>query len=410
MVRRRAQLLILVSSLSITVTHAELPGNLTDRDLRILQSLSLAALGPVPHSPSNRVADNEQAADLGEALFFDKALSIDGSLSCASCHQEDRAFTDGKPLAEGIDRTARNTPTLYGAAYLDWLYWDGRRDSLWSQALIPIEAPSEMAASRVAAVRLVLSSPDYRERYQAVFGSPPELDWNTLPEHATPIGDATRQNAWYRLPRQTQQQINTVFANLGKALGAFQRTIELPETRFDRFVAALDQENWERADQLVTEKELEGIKLYTDDRRTQCLRCHNGPLFSNGGFHNIGTGRFSGESMDYGRVFGLQAALMNEFNCLGDYSDARAEQCEALNHMSKDAHQVLYGAFKTPTLRYLEKTSPYFHDGRFSSVEEVIDYYQTPPDTGPNKIHELQMLNLKVEEKKYLIEFLKMLN
>ncbi len=407
---RLAHSLILAFLLAPAVTHAELPGNLTDRDHRILQSLSLAALGPVPESPSNRVADDEQAAALGKALFFDTALSIDGSLSCASCHQEGRAFTDGKPLAEGVDRTARNTPTLYGAAYLDWLYWDGRRDSLWSQALIPIEAPSEMGASRIAAVRLVLLSPGYRENYRALFGAPPELDWDNLPEHATPIGGTTLQNAWYRLPRQTQQRINTVFANIGKALGAFQRTLELPETRFDRFVAALNQEDWEQAKKLISKEELEGLKLYTDDQRTQCLRCHNGPLFSNGGFHNIGTGRFSGESMDFGRVFGLQAALMDEFNCLGDYSDAKAEQCDVLNHVSQDAHQILHGAFKTPTLRYLMKTAPYFHDGRFSSLEAVIEYYQTPPDTGPNKAHELQPLDLNDEEKKALIAFLEMLN
>jgi len=407
---RFVQVFILAFLLSSGVNPAELPGKLTDRELRILQSLSLEALGPVPKKPSNRVADDERAAELGRTLFFDKALSADGSLSCASCHQPERAFTDGKALAEGVDRTARNTPTLYGAAYLDWLYWDGRRDSLWSQALIPIEAQSEMAFSRVAVVRLVLSSPGYRERYQAIYGSPPELDLGSLPEHATPIGNSKRQNAWYRLPLDTQKRVNTVFANIGKALGAFQRTLELPETRFDRFVAALSQKDWEQADKLISDQELAGIKLYTDDRRTQCLRCHSGPLFSNGGFHNIGTGRFSGESMDFGRVFGLQAVLMDEFNCLGDYSDAKAEQCDALNHVPQDAHQVLHGAFKTPTLRYLKETAPYFHDGRFSTLNEVVDYYQDPPDTGPNKAHELQPLDLTDEEKKSLIAFLKMLN
>lgn len=407
---RLAPSLILVVLMSSAVSHAELPGKLTDRDIRILQSLSLTALGPVPDIPSNRVAEDEQAVELGRALFFDAALSIDGSLSCASCHEAERAFTDGKPLAEGVARTARNTPTLFGTAYLDWFYWDGRRDSLWSQALIPIEAPSEMGASRIAAVRLVLQSPDYRENYQALFGPPPELDWDKLPEHATPIGDTALQNAWYRLPRQTQQRINTVFANIGKALEAFQRTIELPETRLDRFVAALNKKNWDLANQLASGEELEGIKLYTDDERTHCLRCHNGPLLSNGGFHNIGTGRFSGESMDFGRVFGLQAVLMDEFNCLGDFSDAKSDQCEVLNHVSQDAHQVLHGAFKTPTLRYLNKTGPYFHDGRFSSLDEVIDYYQTPPENGPNKAHELQPLDLTEKEKKALIAFLEMLN
>lgn len=407
---RRALILLLILMAPSPAALAERPGGLTDRDLRILQSLSLAELGPVPPSPSNRVADSQRAVALGKDLFFDTSLSLDGSLSCASCHQPDKAYTDGRALAEGVGRTARNTPTLYGAAYLDWLYWDGRRDSLWSQALIPFEAPSEMGASRVSVVRHVLTDPEYRKAYQALFGAPPKLDWDNLPEQATPIGEMEKQNAWYRLSRPVQRKINTAFANIGKTLEAFQRTLHPPETRFDRFVSALSQGNMDQASELATDQELAGIKLYTDDQRTQCLRCHNGPLLSNGGFHNIGTGQFSGENMDFGRVFGLQAVLMDEFNCLGDYSDASADQCDALNHVSQDAHQSLHGAFKTPALRYLGQTGPYFHDGRFRTLEAVIDYYQDPPDSGPNGMHELQDLDLTEKEKNALVAFLKMLN
>jgi len=409
MYRRLASLLFVFVLIVAPLARAELPGNLTQRDLRILQSLSLSALGPAPANPSNRVADDERAVEMGKALFFDTALSVDGSLSCASCHEPDKAFTDGKRLAEGVATTARNTPSLYGAAYLDWLYWDGRRDSLWSQALIPFEAPSEMGASRVAVVQRVLTDPDYQNDYRALFSSPPELDWNSLPDQATPIGDTARQNAWYRLPRETQRKINRVFANIGKALEAYQRTLQPPETRFDRFVQALSEGETQRAGQMVSQKELLGIKLYTDTERTQCLQCHNGPLLSNGGFHNIGTGRFSGKSMDYGRVFGLQAVLMDEFNCLGDYSDAAPEQCDALNHVSQDAHQTLHGAFKTPTLRYLDQTGPYFHDGRFDSLNAVLDYYADPPTDGRNGIHELAPLDLKDKERSALEAFLRML-
>ena len=114
--------------------------------------------------------------------------------------------------------------------------------------------------------------------------------------------------------------------------------------------------------------------------------------------------------MDFGRVFGLQAVLMDEFNCLGDYSDAALEQCDALNHVSQDAHQSLHGSFKTPTLRYLEDTAPYFHDGRFKTLEEVIEHYQSPPDVGPNKVNELRVLRLTEEEKDAIISFLNMMN
>ena len=114
-----------------------------------------------------------------------------------------------------------------------------------------------------------------------------------------------------------------VFANIGKTLESYQRTLQPPATWFDRFVDALSEGQIERAGLLVSEQELRGLKLYTATERTQCLQSHNGPVLSNGdGFNNIGTGRFSRESMDFGRVFGLLAVLMDEFNCLGDYSDA----------------------------------------------------------------------------------------
>ena len=93
---RRALILLLILMAPSPAALAERPGGLTDRDLRILQSLSLAELGPVPPSPSNRVADSQRAVALGKDLFFDTSLSLDGSLSCASCHQPDKAYTDGR--------------------------------------------------------------------------------------------------------------------------------------------------------------------------------------------------------------------------------------------------------------------------------------------------------------------------
>lgn len=400
---------IALALLSLGAKASEPVEGLTEREVRILQSLSLESLGPPPANPSNRVADSEQAAELGQQLFFDPRFSMDGTLSCASCHQPDKAYTDGLALAEGLDQTGRNTPTLLGVAYQRWFYWDGRRDSLWAQAMIPFEATSEMGSSRVAVVRAVLSHPEYRAAYQALFGQPPEFDWDSLPQEATPLGSTERQNAWYRLPRATQHNMNGVFANLGKTLEAFQRTLEPPETRFDQFVAALAAGNIDRARELSSPAEIQGMKLFIDDERAQCLRCHNGPMLSNGGFHNIGTGKFSGENMDFGRVFGLQAVTMDEFNCLGEYSDARPEQCDNLNYLSQDPHQALYGAFKTPTLRYLDQTAPYFHDGRFNTLIEVIDYYTNPPSEGRNAVHELTPLDLTVADQTALVAFIEML-
>ena len=123
---------------------------------------------------------------------------------------------------------------------------------------------------------------------------------------------------------------------------------------------------------MVSESQILGAKLFIDQEKTQCLQCHNGPMLTNGGFHNIGSGVFSGPNMDYGRVFGLQSVLMDEFNCLGKYSDAAPSECTDLKYLSRDKHQGLQGAFKVPTLRFLDKTGPYFHDGRFDQLKDVM--------------------------------------
>ena len=112
----------------------------------VLRSLALTALGAIPSDPTNHVADDPRAIALGRAIFFDPAFSSSGRLSCASCHVPDKVFTDGLARARGRKETARSTPDLVGAAWRAWFYWDGRRDSLWAQALIPLEAPADWTA------------------------------------------------------------------------------------------------------------------------------------------------------------------------------------------------------------------------------------------------------------------------
>ena len=141
-----------------------------DAEQAILASLSLAALRDPPPDPSNRVADDPRAVALGRRLFFDPRLSGDGTRSCASCHEPARFFTDGRATGQGVEVLARNTPTLVGSAWQTWFYWDGRRDSLWSQAIVPIEAPKELAGTRVGAVRLLAGDAQYRKHYEALFG------------------------------------------------------------------------------------------------------------------------------------------------------------------------------------------------------------------------------------------------
>ncbi|MEM7437897.1 MAG: cytochrome-c peroxidase, partial [Myxococcota bacterium] len=289
-------------------------------ELGLLRSLSWSSAGNPPRDRTNRVQRDARAVALGRALFFDPAISATGEVSCASCHQEELAFTDGRATAKGLAVLDRNAPSVIGAARQRWFYWDGRRDSLWAQALVPIEAAQEMGSSRLAVVRRIRDEEKYRTAYEAVFGALPVLDGVSMP-HAGPIGPEDHRRAWREIPARTRRAINTAFANLGKAIAAFESTLDFEPTRFDQYVDAGATDN------TISESEMAGLKLFIDPKN-QCLKCHNGPAFTNGGFHNIGTGSADPARPDVGRIAGLQSAILDEFNCLGRYSDDRAHCSE----------------------------------------------------------------------------------
>ncbi len=346
-----------------------------ERELAILESLSLQNLPALPQSPSNRFADLSLAKTFGRQLFHDPRFSANGKISCASCHQPDRAFTDGQPRAVGVNATGRNTMGLHGAAWQRWFYWDGRKDSLWSQALIPFEAADEMASTRVEVLRLVGSHYQYREQYEAIFGSFPEQVFTRgVPDRAGPLGDEEARTNWRRIPPKLQQKINRGYANLGKAIAAYQRSLVPEPAPFDRYVEALLDGQASRARQWLSPAEVAGLRLFIDEEM-QCLRCHNGPLLSNGDFHRVDSANAADGQLDFGRLLGLQAVVIDEFNCLGPYSDANGN-CPQLNYLNPGAGHF-EGAFKTPSLRYLRRTGPYFHDGRYRSLADAITHYTT---------------------------------
>ena len=379
----------------------------TDNEKNILRSLWIGSLGEPPRDPSNRVDQSATAAALGEKLFFDKNLSSDGSLACASCHEPERAFTDGRALAHGLGHVPRNAPSLVGAAYLPWLYWDGRRDSLWAQALTPFEALNEMGTTRTALVRHVLSTPDLRNAYTAAFGPiPEELADRIGFVEGGPFGSPEQKAAWDRANLEDRKSINQAFSNLGKAIAAFETTIRHSPSRFDRYVEAiLANKRPAQSDALSTD-EIAGLKLFIHEPRTRCLRCHNGPLFTNFDFHNVGTGTFSGPTLDYGRIFGLSAAQLDEFNCLGDFSDAPSRACEDLRFVGSSDHTgSVMGAFKVPGLRNVSHTGPYMHDGRFATLADVLQHYKEP-EIQEGMSHELIGVNFSKEEMRQLEAFL----
>ena len=342
----------------------------SDDDLVVLESLSLMSLPPLPADPSNAVADDVAAARFGEQLFNDPRLSANGMISCATCHQPVRDFTDGLQKGQALGTVARNTPSIVGTAYSPWQFWDGRRDSQWAQALAPLEDANEHGTDRASVVELVMSDPGYSDQYRALFGAIPETD-----------------------------KVNIVFANIGKAIAAFERTVLPTESRFDRYVSELLA--GDAGSSALSAEEAQGLRLFIGD--AECTQCHNGPLLTNNEFHNTGVISFPGEVPDQGRAAGVHEVLDNEFNCRGDYSDDISRQCTELEFVRTGIE--LIGAFRTPSLRNLANTAPYMHKGQLPDLAAVLDHYNEAPEAmiGHN---EAEPLGLSRRELRQLEAFL----
>jgi cytochrome c peroxidase len=255
------------------------------------------AIAPLPKSPS-APADNPttgRKAALGKMLFFDPRLSGDNTLSCASCHIPEKALADGLATGKGFGgkRLDRNTPTLWNAAFLPAYFWDGRAASLEEQALGPIENPGEMNQDLDELERELAAVPGYVQEFKEAFDGPPDR------------------------------------ANVSRALAAFQRTLVSGPSPVDRYLAG-DKK-------ALADDAQRGLELFTGTAR--CVRCHNGPLLSDGKFYRLGV-----SYRDAGRG-----------GVTGDKADRYT--------------------FRTPPLRNVAHTGPYMHDGSMSSLTEVVEFY-----------------------------------
>jgi cytochrome c peroxidase len=367
--------------------------------------LWLGSLPPLPPDPSNAVGDDPRAAELGQRIFFDTRFSANGGIACATCHIPAIDFIDSLARAEGLDTTRRHTPSITGAAYYPWLFWDGRRDSQWAQALGPLEAAVEHGGSRAQYAHLVYDDADYRAAYGAIFGPMPELsDTRRFPAAAGPVDDPALQAAWEGMDPADQERINRVFANIGKAIAAYERLIMPGSSPFDAYVAALLERDEAAMAAALNADEVAGLRLFTG--RGNCTQCHNGPLLTNMGFHSIGVPDPEGQPPDVGRFAGVQLALRDEFNCLGPYSDAPPEACEEVI-FAKTMSSELMAAFKVPSLRNVAETPPYMHAGQFASLAEVLDHYnQAPSGLGPTAHTDLLPLGFTASELAQLEAFL----
>ena len=369
-----------------TVVRERLPAelaSLTDEEVaRIVRMSPLPALTP---DPSNRVADDPRAAELGHHLFFDTRLSPAG-ISCATCHDPARHFADGRALARGIGDSTRNAPTVVDAARRRWTGWDGKFDSLWSQALSPIENPVEMGSTRERVVAVVREDEELRGLYETCFGPMPDAAALAEPEAR-----------------------DLATANILKALGAYQRRLLSEPAPIDRFVAALvtpsepplvappeaparegDATPRGPDPAALSPEALRGLALFVS--KAGCHQCHRGASFTDEEFHNLGLPGANGRvADDPARLAALDFLQANPWNTAGRWSDAPSSPKAAVVRGLRRSGE-LFGQFRTPALRGVARTAPYMHDGRFATLDEVVRFYDTLEGASPVGHHGEQVL------------------
>ncbi|MEC9093509.1 MAG: cytochrome c peroxidase [Planctomycetota bacterium] len=278
--------------------------------------------------------DNPMTADkvhLGKQLYFDKRLSIDNTVSCASCHDPAKGWSNGTAFATGVkgQQGGRSAPTIINSGYQFFQFWDGRAHQLEGQALGPIQNPIEMGLSLKEMEVKLSQIKGYVKQFKLVFGNPPNAE------------------------------------DTAKAIAAFERTVLSGNAPYDQFKDGNQS--------ALSEAAKRGQNIFFN--KAQCSACHAGPNFTDGGFHNIGT------------------AMNKKEKDLGRFSVTKLEGDT--------------GSFKTPTLREIQRTAPYMHDGSLTSLEQVVDFYNKGGIANPQLDEEIFPLNLTDENKKDLVIFLK---
>lgn len=329
-----------------------------------------AAQGPAPLGLPAMVApaDNAQTPEkiaLGEKLFQDTRFSADGKISCASCHQADRAFTDGRKVAQGLDKKdgTRNTPTLLNVAYLTSQFWDGRRATLEEQAQDPFVNPIEHGMeNHEAMLKVIRNDGEYASTFTSVF--------NVKPNHIS-------------------------LGHVVKALASFERSLVAGDSAFDRYVYGGDK-------RALSGPEISGLELFRG--RARCASCHvvgaHSALFTDNGFHSLGVG--------FERILPKLATLTKRIvnmppqavsNVIAQDADVAALGRFTTTHKPSDI-----GRFRTPSLRNVANTAPYMHDGSVATLEEAVElevYYRSREANRP--------LLLTPQERADIVAFLKSL-
>jgi cytochrome c peroxidase len=285
--------------------------------------------------PADNPMTNEKI-ELGRMLFFDKRLSQDNTIACASCHLAKFGFTDGKPVSTGIrgQKGGRSAPASINRVFSSAQFWDGRAATLEAQSVGPFTNPIEHGFPNYDVMRAkMMKIAGYRKLFKQVFDEDITID------------------------------------NVGRAIASFQRTVLSGNSPADRF------DQGQEAGAISAEAQ-HGLLLFREKAR--CTKCHSGFNFTDEKFHNLGLG-WDDNKVDLGRYM-----------------------------VTKNAEDI--GAFKTPTLREVARSAPYTHDGRFKTLEEVVNFYNQGGVKNPHQDPLIIPLELTDEEKRDLVQFLHTLN
>ncbi|HJW28030.1 MAG TPA: cytochrome c peroxidase [Saprospiraceae bacterium] len=319
-------------------------GDLTDIPYNpVLYNVTVPFGFPALEQPADNQMTNA-GIWLGRKLFFDPILSIDSTVSCASCHKPSASFTDNLEFSMGVNNgvTARGAMSLINVGFhYNGFFWDGRVRTLEEQALKPVEVPIEMGETWTHVEQKLKRHPLYPADFRKAFGI------------------------------QNTSEITKDLAT--KAIAQFERSLICGgNTKYDRFV---------KGEIFLDENEYSGYLMYFNFEPTlpdaQCGHCHNAPLFASGDYFNNG----------------LQAAAT-----LDDFAD---KGLGAITGKPGDN-----GKFKVPTLRNIVFTAPYMHDGRFKTLKEVIDHYDSGGKPSPNKSTFLFPIHLTPQQKADLLAFI----
>jgi cytochrome c peroxidase len=306
--------------------------------------------------------------ELGKELFFDKRLSADGTISCATCHDPNLAFTDGKRVSDGINgkRGKRNSPSILNAMFNSAQFWDGRAETLEEQAVLPLIDANEMGNKSLDEVVTRLRK---------------------IPEYT-------------RLFRETFNTDVTVEA-IARAISAFERTLVSGDSPFDRFVAGNRE--------AMSDAAKRGMLLFRTKGR--CNICHNinqsFPFMTDQNFRNTGIAANNSafDSITHKASEMMQANQPTSLLRSLTLQEGGSE----LGRFVFTNNTLDIGAFRTPSLRNVELTAPYFHDGSAATLADVVRYYVKGGNEHPLRDWELNALALTETEQSDLVEFLKSL-